>query len=122
VKMALGSDVAGGYSLSLFNEMREAIESSKSLAVSTDGKSGAPMTLAEAVYLATLGGARAVGLGEKVGSLHKGKNADFLVIDYRRLSPMGADDYEKPEQILSRLIYRGGPEVITGVFIGGEKV
>src|SRR5205814_1530257 len=52
--IALGTDVAGGPSLSMFEQMREAI-----------GATG--MSPAEALYLATLAGATALGLSGKIG-------------------------------------------------------
>ncbi len=123
IDMALGTDVAGGYSLSMLNEMKEAIESSKSLSVCTDGKSGVPMTLAEAFYLATLGGAKVLSMEDKIGSLEKGKKADFLVIDHLSSDSTGKkSDYLKPEQILSKIIYRGSAQNIRHVFIEGEKI
>lgn len=123
LQMGLGTDVAGGYSLSMFNEMKEAIENSKSLFVFSKGAAGPPMTIAEAFYLATLGGAEVLSMKDKIGSLEKGKKADFLIIDYKLIDPMeGKSDYKKPEQILSKLIYRGGPSIIKEVFVGGKKV
>ena len=41
---------------------------------------GRPVTLAEVLYVATLGGARALGVGERVGSIEVGKRADLLVV------------------------------------------
>lgn len=123
LEMGLGTDVAGGYSLSMFNEMKEAIENSKYLFLFSKGKSGSPMTLMEAFYLATLGGAKVLSMKDKIGSLEKGKKADFLIIDHEKIDPMGnRSNYLKPEQILSKLIYRGNFSIIKNVYIEGEKV
>lgn len=123
LEMGLGTDVAGGYSISMLNEMKEAVENSKYLTLFSKGKSGLPMTLSEAFYLATLGGAKVLSMEDKVGSLEKGKKADFLVFNHKQTDPMGNDsDYLKPEQILSKLIYRGDSRTIKHVYIEGEKV
>lgn len=123
LEMGLGTDVAGGYSLSMFNEMKEAIENSKYLFLFSKGKSGSPMTLAEAFYLATLGGAKVLSMENEIGSLEKGKKADFLIIDHKKIDPMGnKSNYQKPEQILSKLIYRGSKSVVKYVYIEGKKV
>lgn len=122
--MGLGTDVAGGFSLSMFNEMKEAIENSKYLDLFSKGKEEAPpMTSQEAFYLATLGGARVLSLNKEIGSLKKGKKADFLIIDHQKADPFGAKStYTSPEQILSKLIYRGDQTMIKNVYIQGEKV
>ena len=65
--IALGSDIAGGPSLSMLDQMRLAISAA---AISWD----------EALYLATLAGAKALGLDDRIGSLETGKDADFVVI------------------------------------------
>ena len=121
--IGLGTDVAGGYSLSMLNEMKEAIENSKYLSLFSKGAAGFPMTLPEAFYLATLGGAKVISMEDKVGSLEAGKKADFLVIDHKKVDPMGdKGSYHQPLQVLSRLIYRGNSEVIKHVYIEGEKI
>ncbi|MFC1599898.1 guanine deaminase [Patescibacteria group bacterium] len=121
LNMGLGTDVAGGYSLSMINEMKEAIESSKFANLYL--KSGEPLTLSEAFYLATLGGAKVLSMDKKIGSLDKGKKADFLIIDHKKADPMAATSkYMKPDQILSKLIYRGDASMVKHVFIEGEKI
>lgn len=121
--MGLGTDVAGGYSLSMLNEMKEAIENSKLLNLFSNGQSGAPMTVAEAFYLATLGGAKVLSMEHEIGSLTEGKQADFLVINHQKADPMGAKSlYTKPDQILSKLIYRGTTDMIEEVYIGGKHL
>jgi len=122
-EMGLGTDVAGGYSLSMLNEMKEAIETSKTLYRSSNEKSGKPMTLAEAFYLATLGGAKVLSMQNQIGSLDKGKKADFLVIDHNLSDPFRDKSiYMKPDQILSKVIYRGGEKNVKHVYIQGEML
>lgn len=123
LEMGLGTDVAGGYSLSMLSEMREAIENSKQFSLFSKEKGLQPMTLEEAFYLATLGGAKALSLDDQIGSLEAGKKADFLVIDYKKTDPFhGRSSYIKPLEILSRLIYRGNEAVIKEVYIEGNRV
>lgn len=121
--MGLGTDVAGGYSLSMLSEMKEAIENSKYITLFSKGKLGAPMTIIEAFYMATLGGARVLSMEKQIGSLEAGKQADFLVIDHLKADPMGTkSQYMKPDQILSKLIYRGTADMIEHVFVKGNKL
>ncbi len=74
LNISLGTDVAGGPSLSMMDQMREAIDAA---GISPD----------EALYLATLGGAKALGLEDRVGNLDPGKDADFVVVDSFPLLP-----------------------------------
>lgn len=123
LSMGLGTDVAGGYSLSMLSEMREGIENSKLLNLFSSGKAGVPMTITEAFYLATLGGAKVLSMEKQIGSLEKGKQADFLVINHSKADPMGAKSlYLKPDQILSKLIYRGTADMIERVLVGGKQL
>ena len=47
----------------------------------TQATLSANITRAEALYLATLGGAKVLGLAGRIGSLDVGKDADFVVVD-----------------------------------------
>ena len=66
--ISLGTDIAGGPSLSMFEQMREATRATG-------------MTPIEALHLATLAGATALGVSDRVGSLSPGKEADFIIAD-----------------------------------------
>ncbi|HEX38131.1 MAG TPA: guanine deaminase [Candidatus Cloacimonetes bacterium] len=122
LSIGLGSDVGAGYSLSMFSEMREAIESSKMIKFLHPEKEYSPLSSIEAFYLATLGGAKALSLEDEIGSLDVGKSADFSVIDYQKLNPCNEDFFNEPENIIARMIYGGAEKYIEKVFIRGKEV
>jgi guanine deaminase len=73
VRVALGTDVGGGTSFSLFHVMAEAYKVAQ-----LRGHNLSPL---RAFYLATLGAARALALDDRIGNLAAGKEADFVVLD-----------------------------------------
>src|SRR5207247_743594 len=100
LRIALGSDIAGGPSLSMFRQMGEALNSANAYV--------SCLSPAGALYLATLGGAEVLGLGDRIGNFAPNKDADFIVVDYKRVDPLSGEGYyNHPAQILSRLCYNG---------------
>ncbi len=73
VKVGLGTDVGAGTSFSLLQTLNEAYKVGQ--------LQDAPLDPVKAFYLATLGGARVLGHGDKIGSLEAGKEADFIILD-----------------------------------------
>ncbi len=73
VTLGLATDVAGGASLSMFATMRTAYEIAQ--------LSGYSLHPAKAWYLASAGSAAAMGLGDRIGNLAPGMEADIVVID-----------------------------------------
>jgi guanine deaminase len=73
VRVGLGSDVAAGRSFDLRRAMAYAYDTALSV--------GHRVTAADLFALATIGGARALGLDARIGTLEPGKDADFLAID-----------------------------------------
>ncbi|MDI6740282.1 MAG: amidohydrolase family protein, partial [Candidatus Edwardsbacteria bacterium] len=86
-KLALGSDVGAGPSFSMFDVMR-------------DGYFVNMQRLEQLFYLATLGGAKTLGLEKTIGSLDKGKQADFMVMHINEANR------ESRVDILSDLIFK----------------
>ena len=74
VRCGLGTDVGGGTSLSLLTTASEAYK------VLHLQEHALPAT--RALYLATLGAAQALYLDDKIGNFEKGKEADFVVLDF----------------------------------------
>ena len=122
IPIGLGTDVGAGYSLSMFSEMREAIESSKMIHFLKSSANYKPLTSIEAFYLATLGGAKAISIEDETGSLDEGKSADFSVIDIDKLNVCGEEFFSKPEDLISKLIYGNGENYIEEVFVQGKQV
>ncbi len=78
VNIALGTDISGGYSPSIYQNIRQAVMSSRMLESGVDttkapqerGVSESRITLQEAFYFATVGGGKALGLN--LGKLEEG--------------------------------------------------
>lgn len=85
LRIGLGSDVAAGPELNLWQVMRSALESQK--ARSSFEKAVRVPSAAEILHLATQGAAEALGKGERIGSLDAGKEADLTLVDYGSLLP-----------------------------------
>jgi 5-methylthioadenosine/S-adenosylhomocysteine deaminase len=110
VNVGIGTDgAASNNRLDLFGEMRLA-------ALLAKGVSGDPAALpaARALEMATLGGARALGLDREIGSLEVGKQADLVAID---LTHPGSQPCYDP---LSDLVYSVGRDQVSHVWVAGR--
>ena len=72
------------------------------------------VTAEQAIEMATLGGAVAMGIDDKVGSLEKGKLADLILINLHELS---LTPHTNP---LSNLVYSGSGEFVDTVIANGR--
>jgi 5-methylthioadenosine/S-adenosylhomocysteine deaminase len=110
VNIALGTDgAASNNRLDMFQEMRTAALLAK--AVAGDAQA---MPAHDVLRAATLGGAQALGLGERIGSIRAGKAADLAAVALR--GPELAPFYDA----VSHLVYAAGREHVTHVWIDGE--
>lgn len=112
VAFGLGTDVGAGTSMSMFTEMRHTDYTQLEKTISP----------AKAFYLATLGGARALSIEDKIGNFEKGKSADFCVLDINGIEPhyklAGLDTNE----VLSLLMYRGDGRVVRAAYVDGQRL
>src|SRR5438552_1725457 len=123
INVGLGSDVAGGPELNMWQVMRAAIEVQK--ARSAYEPNLRPLRPSEAFYLATLGGARALGKAHIIGSLDSGKEADLIVVDLAALLPYPNEDALAeltPEDVVALCIYRGGPQANLETYVRGKCI
>ena len=110
--VGLGTDVAAGASLSMFEEMGFACQAAK--------LRGEPIDVATALHLATLGGARALGWEARLGTLDAGKEADFILVDPALADPLARESGD-PQTVLSHLLYRARPGLVRGVYVQGAR-
>jgi len=83
ITVSLGTDVSGGFSASILESARQAIWVSRYVAMQ-DGDD-AKLSVEEALYLATRGGAKTVGLDDKIGGFEVGKEWDAQLINLGRV-------------------------------------
>ena len=113
--IGLGSDIAGGTSLSIFRAMSDAIQTSKLRWRLVDASLKA-LTVEEVFYMATKGGGSFFG---KVGSFAPGYEFDAVIMDDSALlhpQPL------TPKQRLERLIYLSDDRHIQGKYVSGVKL
>jgi len=112
INVALGTDGAGSNNdLDMLGEMRTAALIGKGIA----GDASA-VTAEDALAMATINGARAVGLGEEIGSLEPGKLADIICVD---VDEPATQPVHNPGSLL---VYSACRDQVSDVWIGGEQV
>jgi guanine deaminase len=116
VNVGLGTDVGGGTSFSILQTLNEAYKVMQ--------LQGARLTPFKSLYLATLGGARALRLEDKVGSLQPGNEADFVVLDYNAtpLLSYRLKQAKNIEEILFVLMTLGDDRVVRQTWSAGRRV
>lgn len=115
IPVGLGTDVAGGHSLSMFRAVTDAVQVSK-LRWRLADSALAPLTFPEALWLATRGGGAFFG---KVGALEPGYAADLLVLDD---SDLPAPRQLSPEERLERIFYLGSDRNVRSKYAAGRKI
>ena len=71
---------------------------------------------ADVLVMATMGGARALGMENSIGSLEVGKQADFITMDYDQIHLVPLVDP------VMNLVHNGLSSDIRDVYVGGRKV
>lgn len=121
VKLGLGTDVAGGYSASMLDAVRKALDSSKILTIQDPEHD--TLTFEEVFRLATLGGSQALSLDDQIGNFEVGKDFDALRVNVA--APDGPIDLiqsEGPKILLEKFLNLGDDRNIMEVFVAGRKV
>lgn len=119
LSIGLGTDVAGGPTLSMWNEMAMTCMVSK-LRFALLDEANATVKPTEAFHLATAAAAQGLGLKDRIGSLDKGMDADFIVVDPRLTDPAERAE-DSADRVLSRLIYRADARMVRATFVRGKQ-
>jgi guanine deaminase len=122
LSVALGSDVSGGPEASIFSVMRAGAFAQMARRSLVDDH-GAVLGPLDWLRIGTLGGARALGLDDRIGSLEVGKDADLIAIDPALVAAVpGALPDDDPEDLVSRLIFRAHPDMVRAAWVRGRAL
>ena len=138
IPVALGTDVAGGYSPSMLDAIRQTLIASQAKsfehkvvdginegnpeAISKSDGYG-PISYKEAFYMATVGGAKVLGMGDVVGNFIQGKKVDCLVVDVEAPgSPVDIFEGEDVSEKFQKFLFNGDDRNIETVFVDGKIV
>ncbi|MDX6515015.1 MAG: aminodeoxyfutalosine deaminase [Gaiellaceae bacterium] len=109
-RVGLGTDSPNSaVDFDLFAELRAAVMHARAREHAAES-----LSATEALELATLGGARALGLDGEIGSLVPGKRADLAVV---ALADTGLHPWEDPA---TAVVLGGSPEHVQATLVGGE--
>jgi 5-methylthioadenosine/S-adenosylhomocysteine deaminase len=110
--VGIGTDgAASNNDLDLLGETRSAALIAKAVAGDASAVS-AP----QALQMATLGGAKALGIDGETGSLVAGKSADFIALDLSDAST------QPVYNVISQLVYAASRNQVTDVFVAGRAL
>ncbi|MCK7461538.1 MAG: TRZ/ATZ family hydrolase [Sphingobacterium sp.] len=112
VNVAIGTDgAASNNDLDLFGELRTAALLGKGVA-----GDATVLPAARMLRMATLNGARALGLAGETGSLEPGKAADIVAVN------LGLPESEPVYHPISQLVYATGRHQVSDVWVAGQRL
>ena len=112
VNLCLGTDgAASNNDLDMFGEMRSAALLAKAVAADASA-----LPAEEILRMATINGAKALGLDSEIGSLETGKAADIVAVN------LGDIENQPVYNPVSQLVYSAGRENVTNVWVAGNHL
>ncbi len=116
IRLSVATDIGGGTSYSLLATLGEAYKVAR--------LAGRRLDSLRACYLATLGNARALGLGGEIGGLEPGQFADLVVLD-PCATPVLARRQELSESladVLFSLMLLGDDRTVRATYVAGQRL
>ena len=116
IDVGLGSDVGGGLSLSMLAAAADAYKVAQ--------LGGFTLTPAQAFDLITRGGAQALGLDERIGSLAPGREADLVILDLEATPALAQRTREAGDidEVLFAVLMLGDDRAVKATYVGGRCV
>ncbi|KAG7730966.1 hypothetical protein KL933_000761 [Ogataea haglerorum] len=137
-KVGLGTDISGGFSPSMLTTARHAVLVSRHVAMKTKSDHD-KISVNESLYLATLGGAKVIGMDREFGSFAVGKKWDCQLIDLdTEGSPVDLFDFLNPsnegllsgdpshiskfQDLIDKWVFNGDDRNVRKVYVNGRCV
>ncbi|KAF8862569.1 guanine deaminase [Acephala macrosclerotiorum] len=130
LEVGLGTDVSGGYSPSILEAVRQALLVSRHVAMEGDDES--KLSIEEVLYLGTKGGAKVVGLEDKIGGFGVGMEWDAQLIglgsvekgevDEESTSPVDIFGWEDWDEMIAKWVFNGDDRNTLAVWVKGRLV
>lgn len=119
IRSGLGIDVVPGTGGDMFSQMKIALQTERALTNQEFLSRGEmpeslSITAKDILKMATLGGAQALGLSHKTGSLTVGKQADIILIHTNEINLFPVND------IVSSIVLQATPANVDTVFVAGK--
>ncbi|KAJ4511565.1 hypothetical protein HRR83_004397 [Exophiala dermatitidis] len=130
LEVGLGTDVSGGYSSSILDAVRNACMVSRHVSYLHDGDGRYNVGVAEALWLATVGGAKVVGMEGRLGRFEVGMLWDVQEIVLGNVDSNGDGDdaevdvfgWESWEDRVDKWVWNGDDRNVRRVWVGGRLV
>ena len=130
IEVGLGTDVSGGYSPSILDAVRNACIMSRHVGFLKGGDSRSNLSVAEGLWLATVGGAKVVGMEGRLGRFEEGMfwDAQEIVMGEVDAEGGGGDTgvdvfgWESWEDRVAKWVWNGDDRNVRRVWIGGRLV
>jgi len=124
LKVGLGTDSGGGWASQMLAVIRQTLIASNAQEVLSDGKDRA-LSLDEAFYLATMGGASVMGLEDRIGNFEVGKEFDAVWVKTTEglqsaMTPREGDDSSRT--VFEKFVLTGDDRNIANVYVRGRRV
>lgn len=136
VNVSLGTDCSGGFTASLLEVVRHAVLVGNHLSVRTRDEHN-KISFKDALHLGTVGGAKALGIYDRVGSFEVGKQFDAQLIDlesqdssvhvfHHQLPQWDAidlkDSLHRFNDIIGKWVFTGDNRNVIRVYVNGRLV
>ncbi|KAJ9192960.1 hypothetical protein DTO021D3_2768 [Paecilomyces variotii] len=135
IAVGLGTDVSGGYSPSVLEAVRQAILVSRLVSYTAEQQTGREnLSVEEALYLATRGGAKVVDMADQIGGFEVGMFWDAQLIELSSVEDRSAETINDPqgnvdifgweswEEKIQKWVWSGDDRNVKAVWVNGELV
>jgi len=132
IDVSLGTDVSGGYSVSMLDSVRHACLVSRQLGYVNGGDKKWNIGVTEGLWLATVGGAKCVGMEGRLGAFEEGMLWDVQEIELHSVDgsehaaggqgPVDIFGWENWEERVDKWVWNGDDRNVNRVWVGGRLV